>query len=94
LDEIIYIGKSVSGGVQIIFISGRLYWVISYNTINLLPLLWYRLIQTLRLRTRIKQITIMMTEAQTPYMIFITLGEADVAIIERLWVKLCAWKLI
>jgi hypothetical protein len=25
LDEIIYIGKSVSGGVQIIFISGRLY---------------------------------------------------------------------
>jgi hypothetical protein len=38
----------------------------------------------------------MKIEAQTPHMIFITLEEfeADVARIERLWVKLCAWKLM
>jgi hypothetical protein len=56
---------------------------ICYNT-NLLYLLRYRSIQTLRLRTRIKPITIMMIEAQTLHMIFSTLEEADVAKIEML----------
>jgi hypothetical protein len=47
---------------------------------------------TLRLRMIRKPMTIMMIETQTPYIIFITLVEADVPGIERWRVKFSALK--